>query len=70
MSTLTTEKMLLADGGPPGGGEVVEINLLLEPWLLKAVEASAREQGMTSATMVRRLLRDFVYYSDGLPKPP
>jgi hypothetical protein len=40
--------------------KVVEVGLLLESGLLAALEAAAREQGMTSAALVRRLIRDFL----------
>jgi hypothetical protein len=64
MSTIRVEKVPLMGGGPQAGGAVVEINLLLEARLLTALEASAREQGMTAANLARRLIRDFVYYAD------
>jgi hypothetical protein len=44
----------------PNGGAVVEIRLLVEPGLLTALEAAACQRGVTAATMVRRLLRDFL----------
>lgn len=48
-----------SDSGAPRG-PVVEINLLLESQLLADIEAKARERGLTAASMVRRLIRDFV----------
>ncbi len=44
---------------------VVEIPVLLEAWLLQALESAAGEQGMTTGALVRRLIREFVYYSTG-----
>jgi hypothetical protein len=43
---------------------VVEVPVLLESRLLKSLEAAAREQGMTTGTLVRCLLRDFLCYPD------
>jgi hypothetical protein len=40
-------------------GEVVEIPLLLPGWQADALESAARQQGLTAAQMVRRLIRDF-----------
>ncbi len=43
--------------GPP---DVAEISLLLPGWQLAALESAARTRGLTSAQLVRRLLRDFI----------
>jgi hypothetical protein len=43
--------------GPP---DVAEISLLLPGWQLEALETAARARGITSAQLVRRLLRDFI----------
>jgi hypothetical protein len=40
--------------------DVAEISLLLPGWQLEALECAARERGVTSAQLVRRLLRDFI----------
>jgi hypothetical protein len=64
MSAIDVEKVSLAGGGPQVGGTVVEINLLLESWLLTALEEAACEQGMSAAAMTRLLIRDFLYYAD------
>jgi len=40
--------------------EVAEISLLLPGWQLAALENAAEARGMTSAQLVRRLLRDFI----------
>ena len=40
--------------------EVAEITLLLPGWQLTALENAAEARGMTSAQLVRRLLRDFI----------
>jgi hypothetical protein len=70
MSAIQVEKVPLVGGVPQAGGAIVEINLLLETWLLTALEEAARQQGMTAATLARRLIRDFLYYSDdGLSSP-
>ena len=44
--------------------EVVEIPLLLPGWQVVALERAAQGQGLTTAEMVRRLIRDFCC-SDG-----
>jgi hypothetical protein len=41
-------------------GEVVEIPLLLPGWQATALETVAHENGLTTAAMVRHLLRDFI----------
>jgi hypothetical protein len=43
---------------------VVEVPVLLEAQLWKALEAAARTHDMTAGAMVRCLLRDFLCYSD------
>jgi hypothetical protein len=43
--------------GPP---DVAEISLLLPGWQLAALETAARARGLTSAQLVRRLLREFI----------
>ena len=49
--------------GPP---DVAEISLLLPGWQLAALENAAQARGLTSAQLVRRLLRDFINrYEDG-----
>lgn len=69
MSVLDVEKVPLVDGNQ-SEEPIVEIPVLLECWLLTALEAAACEHGMTTGNMVRRLIRDFLYYSDGgLPAP-
>jgi hypothetical protein len=52
----------LANGGFQEGGTVVEIGLLLEPSLLEGLEEVAQEQGMAAASLIRRLLRDFLHH--------
>ena len=42
--------------GQPTGGEVVELPLLLPLWQAVALEKAARERGMTTAQMLRRLI--------------
>lgn len=67
MSAIDLEKVQRVDSGSPVGGPIVEVTLLLEPWLLTALETTASEQGLTTGMMVRRLIRDFLYYSAGQP---
>jgi hypothetical protein len=45
---------------PEGPPDVAEISLLLPGWQLSALESAARERGLTSGQLVRRLLRDFI----------
>jgi hypothetical protein len=70
MSAIDLEKVQRVDGSPSAEGKIVEVTLLLEPWLLTALEATASEQGLTTGMMVRRLIRDFLYYSDGRRPDP
>ena len=65
MNATESQKMVLREGSSLTAGPVVEVELLLEPWLLTALEEAAGEQGLTPAALVRRLLRDFLYYADG-----
>lgn len=65
MNAIENERMQREEDNSRTRGAIVEVGLLLEPWLLTALESAASEQGMTAAGMVRRLLRDFLYYSDG-----
>jgi hypothetical protein len=45
---------------PDASAEVAEISLLLPGWQLAALECAAEARGITSAQLVRRLLRDFI----------
>ncbi len=57
---------LPAAEGPP---EVAEISLLLPGWQLAALESAAQARGLTSAQLVRRLLRDFIdRHDEGEPE--
>jgi hypothetical protein len=40
-------------------GDMVELALLLPTWQAEALETAAQDQGLTTAQMVRRLIRDF-----------
>jgi hypothetical protein len=40
--------------------DVAEISLLLPGWQLAALEDAAEARGLTSAQLVRRLLREFI----------
>jgi hypothetical protein len=70
MNVIENERTLLGWDSPRSEGAVVEMNLLLEPWLLTALERAASEQNMTTAALVRCLIRDFLYYSDGSLSEP
>ncbi|MBY0522255.1 MAG: hypothetical protein K2R98_02590 [Gemmataceae bacterium] len=39
--------------------EIVEMSLLLPSWQAAALENAAQDQGLTTAQMVRQLIRDF-----------
>jgi hypothetical protein len=41
-------------------GEVVEVPLLLPGWQVSALEKVAHQRGLTAATMVRNLIREFI----------
>ncbi len=45
---------------PPIEEDVVELPLLLPGWQVLKLETVAHQCGMTAATMVRHLLRDFL----------
>jgi hypothetical protein len=45
---------------PEGPPDVAEVSLLLPGWQLEALECAAEARGMTSAQLVRRLLREFI----------
>jgi hypothetical protein len=40
-------------------GEMVELSVLLPTWQAEALENAAQNQGLTTAQMVRSLIRDF-----------
>jgi hypothetical protein len=44
--------------------EVVEIPVLMPGWQAAALEQAARDHGMTTGQMVRRLIRDFCRSED------
>jgi hypothetical protein len=48
------------DPDPDFTPDVAEISLLLPGWQLAALESAAQARGITSAQLVRRLLRDFI----------
>jgi hypothetical protein len=39
--------------------DVMEITLLLPGWQVEALEAAARDRGLTAGQMVRRLIREY-----------
>ena len=41
-------------------GDVIEVPLLLSGWQMSALEGAAHRHGVTTAEMVRQLLRDFL----------
>ena len=43
-----------------GGEDVVEISLLLPGWQVEALASTAHDCGLTAASMVRHLVRDFL----------
>ena len=40
-------------------GDMVELSVLLPSWQAEALESAAQDQGLTTAQMVRSLIRDF-----------
>jgi hypothetical protein len=46
-------------------GDVVELPLLLPGWQMSKLEKVAHQYGMTTAAMVRHLLRDFLTVAPG-----
>lgn len=70
MNVLEIEKVPLVDDTPRSEDTVVEVPVLLQSRLLTALEATASEHGMTTGNMVRRLIRDFLCYSDGAHPDP
>ena len=65
MNALEVQKVSIADDVPASAEPIVEVPVLLESWLLTSLESAACEHGLSTASMVRRLIRDFLYYSDG-----
>ncbi len=45
---------------PSCEGDVVELRLLLPGWQISKLETVAHQRGLTTAAMVRLLLRDFL----------
>ncbi len=43
--------------------EIVELAVLLPGWQAEALETAAHDQGMTTAQMLRSLIRDFFLHS-------
>jgi hypothetical protein len=46
---------------PFGKGEMVELSLLLPEWQLQELETAARDHGLTTGQMIRRLIAAFVH---------
>jgi hypothetical protein len=44
----------------PALDEVTEVSFLLPEWQMALLESAAHDRGMTTAQVVRRLVRDFV----------
>ena len=62
MMVIGRQQVSLAKGGLQNDGTIQEISLLLEPSLLERLEEVAEEQGMAAASLIRRLLRDFLHH--------
>jgi hypothetical protein len=63
MTAFTGAAPLTLDPLPPGQSpridmEVVELPLLLPRWQAMALEAAARQRGMTTGQMLRRVIGD------------
>lgn len=61
MNASQSNQVSFADDNPRGADTVVEVPVLLESWLLPALEATACRRGMTTGVLVRRLIRDFLH---------
>jgi hypothetical protein len=46
----------------PADGDVLEFTLLLPGWQAAALETAARQRGLTSAQLVRDLIRTFLHH--------
>jgi len=61
----------LVDANPgeffPPAGELVELSLLLPGWQAQELETAAHNRGLTTAQMLRVLIRD---YCAGRQQPP
>ncbi|HEY7312826.1 MAG TPA: hypothetical protein VH643_25910 [Gemmataceae bacterium] len=62
MKSIDLQQAPLANGGFQEGGSVVEISLLLEASLLEGLDEVAEEQGIAAASLIRRLLREFLHH--------
>jgi hypothetical protein len=63
--TVMSEQPCAVRGEPEGGrtlteGDVVEVPLLLPGWQVSGLETAAHQRGLTAASMVRNLIRDFI----------
>jgi hypothetical protein len=47
--------------------DMAELSLLLPSWQMVALEEAAQAQGLTTAQLVRRLIRDFFLGAHNLP---
>lgn len=63
MHKLDAEKKSFA-GNPRSEDAVVEVPVLLESRLMKALESAACARDMSAGALVRCLLRDFLCYSE------
>ncbi|MHB1425473.1 MAG: hypothetical protein ACYC3I_20080 [Gemmataceae bacterium] len=63
MNRQAVENVAFADSNPRAESAVVEVPVLLESSLLTNLESAACSQGLSAASLVRRLIRDFLYYS-------
>lgn len=60
MQAVDVEKVHRLDGTPSLGESVVEVPVLLERELLRALEAAANDRGLSAGCVVRRLIRAFL----------
>ena len=63
MNRLDVKKSCFVEHGR-SEDDVMEVPVLLEARLLKALETAARAQGISAGALVRCLLRDFLCYSE------
>ena len=62
VTTIDLQQVPLVNGGLQQDSAVEEVNLLLEPSLLKGLKEVAEDHGMTAASLFRYLLRSFLHY--------
>jgi hypothetical protein len=61
MTDRSSSALCEAEGGKDfQEGDVVEVSLLLPGWQVAALESVAEQRGLTAATVVRNLIREFI----------